>query len=452
MLREDYVAKKTAKEFTAVIETILLTLFGVFLGYFLTPKADFFVGVGFSWVLLGPFLSGLRYGFAYALNSLLLVIVLMGILHHYYFPDWSFDGVLRTTLGIFFIAITAGEFRNYYGRRIKKLEVSFNYVDQRLGEVTNAFNLLKISHERLAQQAASKSTLRDSLLMVREHVMRAKSSGSDLNQLILGIFSDYGSVQQAGIYTLDTSGKLNTTPSASIGGHFEVNTKDLLLQKSLLTQKTTVLKPDLSTRKEYSNLLLLVVPIVDVFGHVWGVVLVNKMPFRAFRPENINLLSVLGGHIADLVGMVKLEEYSVENPDLQYFMLQVKRCMNDAKFFLQPSSLIGIQLTNRKESESISHSIMKAQRGLDCAWSMTNELGQHCILIILPLTDFAGVDGYKLRLGNTLAENYGYPSLADAEVTLYRKNVVHYATLHELMFSLFELMNIDETLLIHQDS
>ncbi|MCK5871636.1 MAG: hypothetical protein KAG26_02320 [Methylococcales bacterium] len=450
MLREDYVAKRNSNQFMPIVEAIILTVLGIFLGYLLTPSLNFFTTFGFSWIILGPFLAGLRYGFAYALNSTLLVIALMGALYRYVYPEWEVAAFIPTMLGIFFISITAGEFRNYSERKIKQLQVSFNYTDQRLGEVTNAFNLLKISHERLAQQSASKSTLRDSLLVVREHVMRAKTAGGDLNALILRIFADYGSIQQAGVYTLDTSGQLNQTPVASLGGVFKLNPKDLLLQKTLTTLQTTMLKPNFSTQKEYSDLLLLVIPIVDVFGKVWGVVLVNKMPFRAFRADNINLLSVLGGHIADLISMVQFDDYVVKNTDLQYFILQTKRCLDDAKAYSQASSLVGIHITNRKESDDITHAIMSSQRGLDSAWNVQNKLGQQCIFVLLPLTDFNGVDGYKLRLQQMLAQNYGYQNLVNAEVTLYKKNLVHYANLQELMFSLFELMGIDESLLVHQ--
>ncbi|MCK5728333.1 MAG: hypothetical protein KAH08_03840 [Methylococcales bacterium] len=451
MLREDYIAKRNPKQLMPMVETIILTILGIFLGFLFTPTLNFFTTYGFSWIVIGPFLAGLRYGFAYAINSTLLVIAVMGGLYRYYYPDWDMLAFIPTMLGIFFISITAGEFRNYSERKIKQLQVSFNYTDQRLGEVTNAFNLLKISHERLAQQTASKSTLRDSLLVVREHVMRAKTAGADLNALILRVFSDYGSIQQAGVYTLDHSGHFNNTPIASIGGEFKVNPKDLLLQKTLTTLQTTMLKPSLSTEKEYSDLLLLVIPIVDVFGKVWGIVLVNKMPFRAFRADNINLLSVLGGHIADLISMVQFDDYVVKNTDLQYFILQTKRCIDDAKAYSQASSLVGIHITNNKESDEISHSIMSSQRGLDSAWNVKNNIGQQCIFVLLPLTDFNGVEGYKLRLQQMLEQNYGYQNLAAAEVMLYKKNLVHYATLQELMFSLFELMNINESLLVHQN-
>ncbi|MCK4494065.1 MAG: hypothetical protein KAU26_08405 [Methylococcales bacterium] len=451
MLREDYIAKRNPKQFMPIVEAVTLTVLGVFLAYLLTPSLNFFTTYGFSWIILGPFLAGLRYGFAYALNSTLLVIALMGALYRYAYPEWDVVAFIPSMLGIFFISITAGEFRNYSERKIKQLQVSFNYTDQRLGEVTNAFNLLKISHERLAQQTASKSTLRDSLLVVREHVMRTKTAGGDLNILILRVFSDYGSIQQAGVYTLDDSGQLNRTPVASLGGGFKLNPKDILLQKTLTTLQTTMLKPNLSTQKEYRDLLLLVIPIVDVFGKVWGMVLVNKMPFRAFRADNINLLSVLGGHIADLISMVQHDDYMVKNTDLQYFILQTKRCLDDAKAYSQASSLVGIHITNDKESDDITHVIMSSQRGLDSAWNVKNELGQQCIFVLLPLTNFDGVEGYKIRLQKMLAQNYNYQDLASAEVTLYKKNLTDYTSPQALIFSLFELMDIDESLLVHQN-
>ncbi|MFK5949183.1 MAG: PelD GGDEF domain-containing protein [Methylococcales bacterium] len=440
-------SKSATKTSTAVTETIVLTVLGIILGFWFTPGTAFFAVPGFSWLIIGPFLSGLRYGFVYSLNSALFLIAFMWSVSEY-LALWSTVSFSSTALSILFIATVAGEFHNYWQRQINKLQVASDYLDRRLAEVSNAFNLIKISHDRLVQRTASRSTLRDSILAVRTHIMKAKLTDSDivsLSGLILRIFADYGSIQQAGLYTLDEDGKFNSSAIAFFGGHFELNVDDVLLKKTLSELKTTSLKPELATKEEYSHLLLLAIPLVDVYGELRALILVNKMPFRAFRQDNIRLAAILGGHIADLISMKSSSDYT-GSIDLQYFMLQLKRCMNDVKAFDLPGSIVCLQIDNKKHGSGINALVIGRQRGLDSVWALKNKQGKHCVFLLLPLTDSAGIEGYKVRLQLMIKENYGYKSLEDAGVTLIPRGLADSEFSKDLMLELFHEVEIDEDL------
>jgi len=440
-------SKTPSKTSTAATETIVLTLLGIILGSWFTPDAAYFATPGFSWLLIGPFLSGLRYGFIYSLNSALFLIAFMWGVSQY-LALWSLASFSSTALSLLFIATVAGEFHNYWQRQINKLQVASDYLNHRLGEVSNAFNLIKISHDRLVQRTASRSTLRDSILAVRTHIMKAKLTDADiasLSGLILRIYADYGSIQQAGLYTLDEKGKFNSSAVAFFGGHFELNTDDVLLKKALSDLKTTSLKPELATKEEYSHLLLLAIPLVDVYGELRALILVNKMPFRAFRQDNIRLSAILGGHIADLISM-KSSSDDTGNIDLQYFMLQLKRCMNDVKAFDLPGSIVCLQINNKKHGSGINALIVGRQRGLDSVWTLKNNKGMHCVFLLLPLTDSPGVDGYKIRLQLMIKENYGYSSLESAGVTFFPRSLADNESSKDLMLDLFQHVEIDDKL------
>lgn len=455
LFRGSRISKQTTQQpYVAITETIVLSLLGVLFGFLFARDFAFFSPPGFTWLLVGPFLSGLYYGFGYALNSsLFLIASMLYAIYYHPSPDWNFDTLFPIALALLMTSLIAGEFRNYWNRQISKLQVSFNYVDHRLEEVTNAFNMLKISHERLAQQAASRSTLRDSILSVRTHIIKAKKADADLvalSSLILKIFSDYGSIQQAGMYVLNDSGDINTEAIAFFGGYFEITPQDTVLQKTLLTLKTTTLKPELVTKEKYSNLLLLAIPIRDVCGHIWGIVLVNKMPFRAFRPDNIRLLSILGEHIADLIGMSQFKTHTVaKDADFQYFLWQVKRCINDIHNFGIISCLVGVQLQDKKSADGLKNLIMGRQRGLDNAWAVKNVAGNECILVLLPLTDIEGADGYKARLEQMVKENYGYADLDEASIKFYKKDLLGCDNLQELMSDIFQMLAIEQSILSH---
>jgi len=423
---------------TAITETLVLTLLGIILGVWFTPEVSFFSVPGFSWLLIGPFFSGLRYGFVYAFNSALFLIGLMW-LSSYQLGIWSSDSFFSTTLALLFIAIGTGEFRNYWQRKLDKLQASSEYLDHRLDEVTNAFNLIKISHDKLVQRTASRNTLRDSILSVRTHIMKAQLTNSDLASLstsILRIYADYCAIQQAGLYAVN-SGKLNLSALAFFGGQFEVNIEDKVLQKALVNQSTTSLKPELVTNDKYTNLLLLAIPLVDVFGKLRALILVNQMSFRAFRDDNIRLAAILGGHIADLISM-RSDSESFKDINLQLFISQLKRCMQDVTSFGISGSLICLQTNNIQYGKNINTLVIGQRRGLDSVWSLQNSKGVYCAFILLPLTDLLGVDNYKIRLQQMIQESYGYKTLEDAGITLLKRDLATNKTAKALMLELFQ--------------
>lgn len=432
----------------AIIETIVLTVLSLALGYLMTPETGVFTATSYTSLLIGPLLIGLRYGFVYALNSALFLVAGMWAIAQYY-SIWNPEIFSSAALGLVVIPVIVGEFRNQWERKITQTQASLSYVDQRLGEVSNAFNILKISHERLAQKTASQSTLRDNIISVRTHIMKANSasSGSDdsLNSLILKLFADYCSIQQAGLFAVNGAGKVSKMALAFYGGKFEINPHDLILKKALNTLETTSLKPELATQEKYNKLALLAIPLVDVFGRIWGIVVVNKMPYRAFRPENIRLFAILGGYIADLLGK-RDDSYFCENIDLQAFVLHLKRCVNNLKAYDLPSCLVIIKIKNEKYAAGMSDLIVERQRGLDKAWAVKNKEGKHYVFVLLPLTKMTGTYGYKLRLQQIIKEQYKYASLENASIDFYKKNLESNNNVKELMIGFFKKLNIDRAL------
>jgi hypothetical protein len=166
------------------------------------------------------------------------------------------------------------------------------------------------------------------------------------------------------------------------------------------------------------------------------------MPYRAFRPDNIRLFAILGGYIADLIGM-RGDSYYCEDVTLQAFILHLKRCLYNLKAFGIPSCLVIIKITNKKDAVGMSNLILERQRGLDRAWSVKNNNGVHILFILLPLNTITGTDGYKLRLEQIIDEQYNYSSLKNAGIKFYRKNLVRNENLQKMMLGFFQQFKID---------
>lgn len=440
--------KQPTKVSTAVTETIVLTALGLIFGFWFAPDRPFFSLLGFSWLTLGPFLAGLRYGFAYSFNSALFLIILMWGASEYY-PPWQGLSFTSTTVSLVFFALCAGEFRNYWYRQTLQLKAAAAYSEQRLEQVSKAFNLLRISHDKLEQQIASRRSLRDSILAVRRHIMKAQITDAgiaELSSLILRVFADYVSVQQAGLFDIQAAREknhFNLKILAFIGGAFEVNMRDQLLLKAMATKKTHSLKVEAIAEKQYQDTLLLAIPLVDVFGNFIGLALVNKMPFRAFRADNIQLASILAGHIADIIS-IRSASQPLKDIELQNFTVHLMRCLEDVRSYAISGCLVAIQLTDKQRMQSIYTLITSGQRGLDYSWTTKNRNGEIIIFILLPLTDLAGVQGYRVRLKKMVMENYAFDNLEQAGILLHVRDLKKGDQQADtLMSDFFIALNID---------
>lgn len=400
------------KTSVAITETIALTLLGILLGYCFMPEAPFFSGLGFSWLMLGPSLSGIRYGLSYALNSVLLIVIIVYVSQLYQLT-WVQGTPVGLGLNLLFTAVIAGEFRNYWYRRIKRLYAAAAYLNERLSEVSHAFNMLKHSHDRLEQMVASRVSLRDSILSIRRQILLSHTDKEDLNGLgllILRTLADLGSLQGASLHAMNAkTNTVNTQPVAYIGYPSVLDLQNNLLLKSLTTRKTVSLKLNLITQEEKE--LLLVIPLIDVYGKIFGVITVNKMPFRAFREDNIQLLSILGGYIGDLMGTKLHPDRFFKDENLMFFYIQSMRCMEDVLNYNLSACLLGIEICNPMYSERLTNLIVRRQRGLDQILLQKNKSGNNVALLILPLTDLRGVDGYWLRLKNIIKSETGITDL-----------------------------------------
>lgn len=402
------------KASTAIIETIVLSLLGILLGYCFMPDAPYFSGQGFSWLMLGPALSGLRYGFTYAINSLILIAIIGGIAQINNLP-WAQGSPVGLGLSLLFVAVVAGEFRNYWHRRIKKLNAAAVYLNERVSELGHAFNVLKHSHDRLEQIVASQISLRDSILNVRRQILLSHTNPEELSSLgllILRSLTDLGSLQGASLHAYNA--KENTVSPqavACIGKPVALNTQNPLLLKSLATRKTVSLKLDLIPQHEKD--LLLVIPLIDVHDTLFGVVAVNKMPFRAFREDNIQLLCILAGYIGDLLGPKLQPEHYIEDENLLYFFIQSMRCIQDITNYNLSASLFGVELKNKTYTNRLLTLITHRQRGLDQLVLLENRAGNPVALFILPLTDQRGIEGYLASLRSYFKTEFGVLSLAE---------------------------------------
>ena len=435
---------------SAWVETTVLTALGFLLGSWFLSDNLFFAVPGFTWLMIGPLLVALRYGFFYTLVSILLTIISLFIAQSYQMP-WAVNGSISSlALMLLWVGFIAGSFRSYWGRQESKLKATTAYLDKQLIEITNAYSLTKISHDRLQEMVVSRVSLRDTVLDVRRQILNVDLSirNGDLSEVasvVLGALSDYGDIQLASLHHVKQNKRIDPTVVGSIGKHnVSIKVDDVLLQKAIESKKTVSLKGQLDEDNVYKGALVLAVPLVDSTGTIWGIVAVHQMPFRSYRPENLKLISTLAGYVGDLIGR---KNYSlgvtVNDTELHLFLIQVQRCIQDISNHDIASAMIGFEFTNDKHYQTVSALLLYRKRGLDQSWVTTNQRDNQVLWLLLPLTAEPELEMYKVQILELLKDRLAFKNFQDAGISFHQRMLFPYQGATDAMEALAKELHID---------
>lgn len=433
-------APRRAPPYAAWTETLVITLLGPLIGYWTRPLDPFFMHTEFAWLAVGPLLAGLRYGFAHGCSSALLLIT---ALTYAWQQRWlgQVQSPREMAVGVLLIGMIAGEFSNMWQRRIEQLTASNAYRQERLDELARAFTLLKLSHEALEQRLAATTTnLRDCILSVRRQLLQATSDAGSLYglaPLITRLFVTYGALQVTSLHEVAQDGRLVPRPIARYGGDMSVDPDDPLLAEALRTGNALSVKADAASDAALSEKLLMAVPIIDIADRVWAVLAVHKMPFRAFRKENLTLLAVIGGHMGDALA-AREQVPGARDGDHQDFLLQLRRCLADARRYRLPAQVAALVLPPKEDLPGLLSLLLGQRRGLDQPWVVENAQGWPTVFMLLPLTDAGGLEGYRQRLTATIKEHFGYAALEAAGIAFHGHPVTPTSSLQTVLKPLCE--------------
>lgn len=413
--------------FGSLIETVFLTLTGFLLGYWLLPEAPLFATQGFTWLIVGPFLSGLRYGFFHASFSIFLSLSI--IISAYFYPlPWATEGSISTIcLTLFWIGFISSGFKYYWEQKTIQLNAKSKYLDQQLTEITKAHSLTKISHDRLQELVVSQVSLRDTILEVRKQILNLGFNKENdylkhVSSAILRVLSEYGDIQMASLHEVNSRQHINARAIDHIGKHkIRIDPKDPLLLEAIETRKTVSLKTQLLADKKYQGSLILAIPLADSSRKIWGIIAVYQIPFRSYHPDNLTLISTLSGYIGDLIGkQVYSSSTVIKNTELHAFILQIQRCILDLSSYNIPSSILSLEFKDNKHYKILEGLLLQRKRGLDQSWSSINRHGSPVLCFLMPLTSILELEPYKSDILKSIQEHYNFSSFQAAGILVHQ--------------------------------
>lgn len=413
-----------------VLESAVLTVLVPAIGWLFNPQDPLFYDSAFAWLVAGPLLAGLRYGFIFGFSSALVTVAIMALAPYLAVGDRELP--IAYAIGVILVGMVAGEFTDIWRRRFTQMRIINEYQGTRLNEFVRNYHLLRVSHDQLAERlAANPHNLRDALLALAERFDTVQPGEDILHRRsadLLSFIASEGRLQQCALYRVNDKGELDAQPLDFIGGQPPSSrlAEHPMVRACLEQRRMISLKSEMADELQYaSQPLLAVVPLVDVDDRVWAVVTVTEMPFVVFERGNLHLLAVLGGNLGDIIK----EAYARRPEDRELakarFEVRLQRWCQYAKRYNLSSLLMAYEIPGRIEgvsNEALTDVIFEQLRALDYAWLTDVAGGKQVMYVLMPLTPERGATAYRERMSQLLQERFGL-NVAESGLTFHQRNV-----------------------------
>lgn len=393
-----------------LLETLLLPGLAIALGLLLHPQDPIWSEGDFPWAWFAPVIVALRYGPLAGLGGAVVLLggwLLVNFGHYERFPQLFF-------LGGLILVLIVGEFSSLWQARTRRAENVQLYLDQRLEHLVRQYYLLRLSHDRLEQELIGRPmSMRDALATLQS-VDAQQQDPAQGAQTLLRLLAQYCQLESAALHAA-TDDQAEAEPVARIGSGTEpLDTRDPLVLQALETRKLCHIS-QLLTHQQQTRYLA-VAPLLDLGGEIYGLLVIEDMPFFSLQDENLQTINLLLGYYTDGLAMQTLARPLVERiPDCPAdFAFEAQRLAHMRDTTRVPSIIVALEFLPRAIERGLPSQIERLKRELDESWLITGPERQ-VLAVLMPLGDQATAEGYINRLENWAQQKNGQP-LAEAGI------------------------------------
>ncbi|HNZ89707.1 MAG TPA: PelD GGDEF domain-containing protein [Acidovorax sp.] len=389
----------------ALLEILLIPLVALAIGFLLNPQDPLWIHSDFHWTWLAPVIVALRYGPLAGLSAagvLLASWLAWNRENLDQFPQVFF-------LGGLIIVMLVGEFSSLWRARTRRAETVQHYLNQRMEHLIRQYYMLRLSHDRLEQELIGRPmSMRDAL-----KTLRGLGSVQTDSQTLLRLLAQYCQISAAALYRTDNQ-QLVAEPLASIGSPIALHGDDPLVRQALESGKLCHVAQ--VTAAQQTSRYLVAAPLLDLGGDIYGLLLVDEMPFFSVQDENLQTINLLLGYFTD-----GLSTQALAQPLQQEF----PACPSEFAFELQrlwrmhqkagvPSVIVALEFTAAAVERDMPQQLLRLRRLMDETWLIQGP-GRQVLAMLMPLGDASTAEGFLARLERWMDQKEGI-SLADAGV------------------------------------
>ncbi len=386
----------------AFVESLVVAILSLLSWFFIDRESGNTSHNYFFWPMLGPILISLRYGFSKGFQCFAFLTVSMFFLKQLMFEDINFS--LPILIGSGLIIMITGEFTDYWRKSIKENELNYVYMEQKLQSFTQSYYLLKISHDQLEQRAASKiMSLRTSIQILQKTALtKVDNRLESLGDECLHILSDVVGMYEAGIYLVKDDQVQKNCISAIGKGHSLVLDDPMLLE--MLDKKRIFTPANIHDVQDEELHYQLVIPLVDSYNKLQGVVLAEKVKFVALTDANLALISLVASYMANF--MCEKLYTPILKPEQGKIFNQYLEQLHFNKLHYGADSALVIFVDKSREQTLPIKKFIDYRRGADIYWNCFTPKGEHAMVALLPMTTVFEAKQFIDRLLSVVKDKY----------------------------------------------
>lgn len=356
---------------------------------------------GFPWVIVGTLLFSARYGSSWGGACALVSGLYLQL------PLAAYEGIaaenLHLALAALVMSLVIGDASAAWRSRSQKAEAENHYLRHRLKQFSADYHVLKVSHGLLEEHmVGQRLSLREALQRLKP-VLSSGGDGLESGSELMAVFSQFCSIQVAGLYAMSGPRTVDVTPVAIHGDMFDLPVFDPVLRRAISTCEVVSIKLESLADRHHDHCLLAVVPLVDIEGHIHGVLAIKDMHFMAFQQQNLNLLALLGSYVGNQFTRSKGASMSRAN----WFFSEVDIALRFSCSHGTESTLLSLKFCNHQLSDRVAHVLSESIRSLDASWIVENDERVPVLCLLLPLMSEVQSQAFLRRINTLVKEKYG---------------------------------------------
>ena len=389
---------------TRLVEFVLFAALLPLLGHLIFSEDPLGINSGFPWVIAGPVLFAARYGSIWGFLCSILASAVFIVMPTNAYAD-ELSSLMSLCVGMVVMSVIVGDASLQWRRKSTQSSAENQYLRHRLKQFSTDYHILKVSHGQLEEYlAGQRLSLREALQQLKP-VLAGNSEGMVAGKELMAIFAQFCSVQVAGLYVMKDEKCIDPKPVAIHGEMDELQSIDPMMRVAIETHELVSVKLDSLAKDDFQPSALAIVPIVDFNDHLHGLLVIQDMHFMAFQQENLNILSLLGGYIGNLLTRLRGQSHS----KTAWFLSELDAALRFSTQHGVQSSLLCLQLDDSEASVSVARFLSQNIRGLDSSWLPITRSDNSAVAILLPLLSDEQCDSYIQRASKLVEKTYGFP-------------------------------------------